>query len=204
MSLPSIEFKYTKSTEKSLSSNNSNTNTNTINNNIILSSSDRTKSTSPLPPHNSRQATPISNPIALNPIPTEQSTTSEPSSPRNNQTPDKVKVFKETFMKILISYFKNNIILLNNLVELSEKIITKIDDLQLLIAILLDIDKSNVLIECEELEIKCCSKFCSILPRYRKINDIIINNKSSFIVSYNQYYIQLQTVYDISLDYVMF
>jgi hypothetical protein len=178
MSLPSLELKYVKTTDKTLSNTNTNTNTNTINNNILISP---TKTE------------------------TEQilvKSVSSPDIPRI-ATPKNVKQFKETFMNILIGYFKNNIILLNNLVELSEKIIMKVDDLELLISILLEIDRSKVMLEVEELQVKCCSKFCSMLPRYRKINDIIINNKESFKISYNQFYIQLQTVYNISLDYVL-
>jgi hypothetical protein len=41
------------------------------------------------------------------------------------QDPSVINQFKEVLMNILISYFKNNIVLLNNLVEISEKIIIK-------------------------------------------------------------------------------
>jgi hypothetical protein len=158
---------------------NTNTNTNTINNNILINTDKNMKPESVL--------------------------TKSASSPNISRidTPTNIKVFKETFMNILIGYFKNNIILLNNLVELSEKIIMKVDDLQLLISILLEIDRSKVMIEVEELEVKCCAKFCSMLPRYRKINDILINNQLSFKVSYNQIYVQLQTVYNISLEFIL-
>jgi hypothetical protein len=94
--------------------------------------------------------------------------------------------------------------LINNLVELSDKIITRIDDLQLLISLLLDIPLSDVTIETEELTVKnCCGEICKQLPRYRKIEDILIKNKNSFKVLYNQYYVQLQTQFNISLDYVL-
>jgi hypothetical protein len=187
-SLPSLELKYVKSTDQNMT--NTNTNTNTINNNILINTDKNVKSDQVL-----------------------TKSASSPASPRI-ATPNNVKIFKETFMNILIGYFKNNIILLNNLVELSEKIIMKVDDLQLLISILLEIDRSKVMIEVEELEVKCCAKFgacasrgkasfCSMLPRYRKINDILINNQMSFKVSYNQFYVQLQTVYNISLDYIL-
>jgi hypothetical protein len=107
-------------------------------------------------------------------------------------------------MDILIGYFKNNIILLNNLIELSEKIITKVADLQLLISLLLETDKSNIMIDVEEITTtNCCGKICNKLPRYRKINDIIINNKQSFKVSYNQYYIQMSLEFNISLEYIL-
>jgi hypothetical protein len=175
-SLPSIELKYSKTTEQN--NKNTNTNTNTINNNIII------------------------HPTENN----ENKTLSESSSnvALRSETPLNVKQFKETLMTILISYFKNNIILLNNLVELSEKIITKIDDLKLLISLLLDIKIEDIFIELEEVEIKsCCGNICRRFPRYRKINDIIINKKQSFKINYNQYYIQLGTQYNISLDYCL-
>jgi hypothetical protein len=188
MTLPSLELKYVKTTNKTLTNTNTNANSNTINNNILIGTrpegegAERTKEE----PTTTILAKSISSPDLPRPA-----------------TPKNVKQFKETFMNILIGYFKNNIILLNNLVELSEKIIMKVDDLQLLISLLLEIDRSKVLIEVEELEVKCCSKFCSMLPRYRKINDILINNQNSFRVSYNQFYVQLQTVYNISLEFIM-
>jgi hypothetical protein len=80
----------------------------------------------------------------------------------------------------------------------------KLDDLKLMISLLLEIEKSNVDIDIEELKItNCCGKICSKLPRYRKISDIIINKKQSFKISHNQYFIQMQTEFNISLDYVM-
>ena len=106
-------------------------------------------------------------------------------------------------MIILISYFKNNVILLNNLVELSEKIITKLDDLKLLISLLIDTQPTSIYVDVQEVEVGCCSKVCKHLPRYRKINDIIIDKKQSFKVAYNQYYIQIGTEFNISLEYVL-
>jgi hypothetical protein len=124
-----------------------------------------------------------------------------PDSPRS-ASPNNIKEFKEALMAILISYFKNNVILLNNIVELSDKIKTKIDDLQLLISLLLDVPIADVVVQVEEIAVKnCCGEICKRLPRY--LNDIIIKNKQSFKVSHNQYYIQLQTQFNISLDYVL-
>jgi hypothetical protein len=175
MSLPSLELKFRKERRNSLTTTNTNTNTHQINNNIFLEK-----------------------------IP--EIVTSEKTSipPPRSVTPTNIKRFKETFLEILISYFKNNIILINNLVELSEKIVMKLDDLHTLIAILLEIDKSNISIEIDEITISgCCGKLCSKLPRYRKIKDIIINNKSSFRISHNQYYTQMMTEFNISLEYLM-
>jgi hypothetical protein len=119
-------------------------------------------------------------------------------------TPDNIKQFKEALILILISYFKNNIILLNNLLELSEKIITKVDDLKLLVSLLINTQPSSICVDVEELELKgCCAKVCKHLPRYRKINDIVIDKKQSFRVAYNQYYIQIGTEFKISLEYVL-
>jgi hypothetical protein len=167
-------LKYSKTSELKNGSNN------TINNNIILGQS--TKSIS----------------LVLKDL-----SDVIPDSPRN-ESPNNIKEFKEALTAILISYFKNNIVLLNNIVELSDKIITKIDDLQLLISLLLDIQIEDVLIQVEEIAVKnCCGEICKRLPRYRKIDDIIIKNKQSFRVSHNQYYVQLQTQFNISLDYVL-
>jgi hypothetical protein len=179
MTLPSIELKYNKVTDKNVT--NTNTNTNTINNNIFFKPEDGTTT-----------------------ITSEPLTKSPSSNILRVETPLNIKQFKETFMKILISYFKNNIILLNNLVELSEKIITKIDDLTLLISLLTDIPIDKITIIVEEIQAKnCCGKVFKILPRYRKITDIIINNNSSFRISHNTFYVQLQTEYNISLDYIL-
>jgi hypothetical protein len=177
MSLPSLELKYNKVSEKQITSSN----TNTINNNIVLSSN-----------------LPITN--------TENSL--EPSTTNTTVTravsPDSIKQFKEALISILISYFKNNVILLNNLVEFSEKIITKIEDLRLLVSLLIEESPTAVNIEVEEIEIKnCCGVICKNLPRYRKIKHILINNKQAFQVSHNQYHTQIQTEFNICLDYVL-
>jgi hypothetical protein len=118
-------------------------------------------------------------------------------------TPLNIKQFKETLMTILISYFKNNIILLNNLVELSDKIITKLSDLTLLISLLLDIGQDKIQIDVEEISTTGCGKICKHLPRYRKISDIIIDKKQSFKVSHNQFWVQLQPEFNLSLEYVL-
>jgi hypothetical protein len=58
-----------------------------------------------------------------------------------------IMMMRKNFM---ISHFKNNVVLLNNLIELSDKIITKIDDLQLLISFLLSVCVWDVGIEVEK------------------------------------------------------
>jgi hypothetical protein len=124
--------------------------------------------------------------------------------PEKSTTPKNISYFKEVFLDILIKYFKNNVVLINNLVELSDKIIMKKDDLEYLICILLEIDSKNIDIEVEEIQTKtCCGKICSKLPRYRKIDDMIIDKKKSFEINHNQYYIQMSTEFNISLDYIM-
>jgi hypothetical protein len=90
--------------------------------------------------------------------------------PEKSSTPKNISYFKEVFLDILIKYFKNNVVLISNLVELSDKIIMKKDDLEYLISILLEIDRKNIDIEVEEIQTKtCCGKICSKLPRYRKL-----------------------------------
>jgi hypothetical protein len=194
MTLPNLELKFTKMTEKKL--DNSNINTNTINNNIILSD--------PL----DRQAMLAGDKIKEPVIQKSSCTSSRPLASSDSLsracTPDNIKQFKEALILILISYFKNNVILLNNLVELSDKIVTKIDDLKLLISLLIEEPITAINIVVEEITVKnCCGEICKRLPRYRAIDDIIINNKQSFRISHNQYYIQLQTEFNISLDYIL-
>jgi hypothetical protein len=62
-------------------------------------------------------------------------------------------------------------------------------------SLLLDVPLADVVVQVEEIFVKnCCGEICKRLPRYRKIDDIIIKNKQSFKVSHNQYYIQLDTI----------
>jgi hypothetical protein len=66
------------------------------------------------------------------------------------QDPSVINQFKEVLMNILISYFKNNIVLLNNLVEISEKIIMKKKDLELLISILIERPREKIQVDIAE------------------------------------------------------
>jgi hypothetical protein len=121
-----------------------------------------------------------------------------------SDTPQNISEFKEALIAVLISYFRNNVVLLNNLIRLFDKIITKIEDLRLLLALLLSIPKSDVQVEVEEIIMKgFCGTVCKKIPRYRKVKDIIINKKQSFEVFYNQYYIQMGMEFNISLEYVL-
>jgi hypothetical protein len=172
--LPSLEIKYRKEKTENITS--TNTNTNTINNNIFMQKD---------------QA----------PSLTESSSSAKIT---RTETPTNIKLFKEALLEILISYFKSNVVLINNLVELSDNIIMKKDDLLYLISLLLEIDKSAVEILVEEISMQnCCGKICSKLPRYRKVEEIIVNNKQSFKVSHNQYFVQMRTEFNISFDYVL-
>jgi hypothetical protein len=148
MSLPSLELKYNRVSEKQTS----NSNTNTISNNIILG----TTSEKIEEPSVTRDFTSTTRYITLEKV-------SRADSPNN------IKQFKEGLISILISYFKNNVILLNNLVELSDKIITKIEDLRFLISLLIEESPTAVNIEVEEIEIKnCCGTICKNLPQTEK------------------------------------
>jgi hypothetical protein len=180
MSLPNLELKYNRVSEKQTSKSNSNT----INNKIILGTTSEESSTT------------------RNHTSSDKDTTLEKVS--RADSPNNIKQFKEALISILISYFKNNVILLNNLVEFSDKIITKIEDLRLLISLLIEESPAAVNIEVEEIEIKnWCGTICKNLPRYRKIKHIIINNKQTFQVSHNQFYIQMGIEFNISLEYFM-
>jgi hypothetical protein len=136
--LPTLELKYNKETTSS------STNTITINNNIIIK--------------------PTSDNIVDCPIeiPPEISTN---TIVKKSDTLQNISEFKEALIAVLISYFKNNVVLLNNLIELSDKIITKIDNIRLLIALLLSIPKADVQVEVEEISMKgFCGTICKKIP----------------------------------------
>jgi hypothetical protein len=162
MTLPNLQLSLSKTKDIKNTNTQSASNTASVVNNIQIGSTEK-----------------VSEPIC--PIGAQGSFASvlKPSSSATvlrTETPDNIKKFKETFIVILISYFKNNVVLLNNLIELSEKIITKIDDLKHLLSLLLDVSNDNIDVVVDELELKgCCGTFCKALPRYRKIEDIIIN-----------------------------
>jgi hypothetical protein len=101
--LPTLELKYNKETTSS------STNTNT-NNNIKPTSENIMDCPIEIPPEISTNMT-----------------------VKKSDTPQNISEFKEALIAVLITYFKNNVVLLNNLTELSDNIITKIDDLRLLI-----------------------------------------------------------------------
>jgi hypothetical protein len=187
MNLPILELKYNRTSEKQTS----NSNTNTINNNIILGSL------------SSEDPTEL---VSLEKVSRELISQEKISQEKisHSDTPNNIKQFKKAFISVLISCFKNNIILLNNLVELSDKIITKIEDLRLLISLLIEESPAAVNIEVEQIKIKnCCGTIRKNLLRYRKIKQIVINNKQTFQVSHNQFYIQMGIEFNISLDYVL-
>jgi hypothetical protein len=120
------------------------------------------------------------------------------------RSPDNIRRFKDQFTAFLIEYFKNDMILLNNLLEVSDKIVLKIDDLKTLIGILLEIEPAGISVEYEDMmKTGCCGKICKRLPLFKKITDIIINSKVSFIVGYNSIAVQLQSSYNISLNYII-
>jgi hypothetical protein len=121
-----------------------------------------------------------------------------------SQTPEIIKIFKEYLLLTLIDYFKNDIILLNNLLEISKYIVLKEEDITKLISILVtDCDVSRIKIDTElPDQFKACG-CCTKLPVYRKITSIIIDNKNSFKIKYELFYVQMQTKFKISLDYIL-
>jgi hypothetical protein len=193
MTLPDISLTLHTEKKTSLQNTSSNTNTNTINNNIILE------------------------PKAVNITDTVADTTADqnPSGAKINKSvsmdslaiksPDNIRRFKDQFTAFLIEYFKNDMILLNNLLEVSDKIVFKIDDLKILIGILLEIDVSKIDIEYEDMikSAGCCGSICKRIPLFKKITDIYINNKQSFSVGYNSIAIQLQNSFNVSLNYII-
>jgi hypothetical protein len=114
-----------------------------------------------------------------------------------------LKLFKENLLRIHISYFGENTILLNNMVKLSDGIITSLDDLTTLVVIITGHSKDQVLITVKEIESKnCCLRVCKALPLYRRVEGITIN-KRSFISGFPDLYKKMEMEFNISLNYVM-
>jgi hypothetical protein len=189
--LPDLSLKLDK---KITSSNdNKNENKNNISNTIIINNTEEKR----------KNNTP-------RPLSTDSTYSNDDSEEENIKikslcsTPEPIKLFKEYLLHILINYFSEDLSLINNLIELSKKIILKEKDLKKLISLLItDGDDSKILIEYELPDkLKTCS-FCEHVPIYKKILSIIIDNKYEFRYNHNQYSTQMQTEFNISLDYVL-
>jgi hypothetical protein len=196
LELPNIVLKL--NTEKKLLNTNTNTNandvSNTINNNIILSE--------PTVGVDLAKSAALSIPSAKI---TKSSSYQSLQAVKSPTAADNILRFKDQFAAYLIDYFRSDMVLLNNLLEVSDKIVFKMEDLKHLISILLEIEANMVAIDYEDVlkNIGCCGKICKKLPLFKKINDIIINNRQSFLVSYNTIAVQLQTEFNISLTYII-
>jgi hypothetical protein len=184
--LPTLELKYNKETTSS------STNTNTINNNIIIK-----------PTNDNIIDCPIEIPPEISTNMSALLAQALPAIVKKSDTPQNISKFKEALISIHISYFKSNVVLLNNLIELFDMIITKLDDLRLLIALLLSIPKADVQVKVEEITMKgFCGTVCKKFRDTEKLK-ILLLKKKSFEVSYNQYYIQMVMEFNISLEYVL-
>jgi hypothetical protein len=117
-----------------------------------------------------------------------------------------LKLFKENLLRILISYFGKNLVLLNNVIELSDGVVTNLDDLTTLVAIITNQPKDKVRVVVNEVENFClkitCSCLNSTLPLYRQIETILINNES-FKSKYPDLYNMMEEGFNISLKYVL-
>jgi hypothetical protein len=121
-----------------------------------------------------------------------------------SQTQEIIKTFKEYLLLTLINYFKNDIILLNNLLEVFKHIVFKEEDIINLISILVtDGDVSRIKIEYELPDNFNVCSYCTKLPISRQITSIIIDNKNSFKIKYESFNVQMQTEFNISLDYIL-
>jgi hypothetical protein len=119
-------------------------------------------------------------------------------------TPLNIRLFKDLFTKLLIDYFKSEIMLLNNVFEITPKIVFKINDLKLLISTLIEVDEEKISIEYEDIfKSGCCGRLCKKVPLFKKVTDITIDGMKSFYIHYNSIAVQLQNEYSISLDYVV-
>jgi hypothetical protein len=128
----------------------------------------------------------------------------KPVSIEKSNTPEIIKVFKEYFVKTILDYFNNELILLNNILEVSKHIVFREEDLIKLISILVtycDINRIRIDHELPDVFKTCWC--CGKLPIYRKMASIIIDNKNNFEVNYNSFYVQIQTEFNISLQYTL-
>jgi hypothetical protein len=169
MSLPNLSLKINKElkNENKNENNNNNNNNNSISNTIIIN----------------------------------KESTSQTSLEENKliqiekyQTPEIIKTFKEYLLLTLIDYFKNEMILLNNIIELSKYIVLKEDDLKKLITILVtESDDLRITPECKLPDsFKTSQPCCSKISIYKKITSIVIDNKHEFRNQYNSFYTQMQ------------
>jgi hypothetical protein len=117
-----------------------------------------------------------------------------------------LKLFKENLLRILISYFGKNLVLLNNVVELSDGVVTNLDDLTTLVAIITNQPKDKVRVVIKEVDDCClrisCSCLMETLPLYRQVEVILINNEP-FKSKYPDLYKKMEEEFNISLNYVL-
>jgi hypothetical protein len=93
------------------------------------------------------------------------------------RTPENITQFKETFLEILINYFKNEYVLLQNNIEFSKKKVMKEADLKKLIAVLVrdgDTGRINIEYDIPEKLSKC---YCICVERILFIRDYVYNNR---------------------------
>jgi hypothetical protein len=111
-----------------------------------------------------------------------------------------IKVLKENLLKTILNYFKSELILLNNILEVFMHMVFKVEDLIKLISILLtDCDISRIRIDQELPDVYKTCWCCAKLPIYLKITSIIIDNKSAFEVNNNSFYVQIPMEFNVSL-----
>jgi hypothetical protein len=128
----------------------------------------------------------------------------KPISIEKSNTPEIIKVFKEYLLKTILDYFKNELILLNDILEVFKHIVFREEDLIKLISILItDCDISRIRLNHEIPDAFNTCGYCVKLHIYRKITSIIIDNKNNFEVNYNSFYVQMQTAFNIWLQYLL-
>jgi hypothetical protein len=119
--------------------------------------------------------------------------------------PEPISTFKDYFLNVLIEYFKDEYVLVNNIVEFSKKIVMREAHLRKLIAILCtDADDSRILIDYDVPDkVSSCCKPIARHILYKQIKSIIIDNKLEFKVFYNQFASQMGNEFNISLGYIL-
>jgi hypothetical protein len=107
-----------------------------------------------------------------------------------------IRLFKDTFLAIFISHFRDKSRLLPQIVEMDGKLIMRVEDLKQLISILLNQPKENILIETEESDTQD-------LNPITEITQIMIDGKYLFDIDFEDFYEQMEKEFFIHLDYVL-
>jgi hypothetical protein len=188
-SLPSLNLSLHKHKSVSSSSTNTLDNKNVNTTNIYLVPNDKTVEMLPISPK------PLSRPISVAPKEDLQLADEVPPQPSPK---DRISMdFMKTLIRIQNEILLNNILLINNLKELGDRIIYRDIDLKEMIEILMSLENKNVIdIRTEEKKKTSCG---CMAPIYVKIKSIMINKTIPFL--HTEIATRMSDEFKISLEY---